>query len=75
VVELTVTGGPGKPRAVRAWVGTENAAGSLKARGEAAGDDYDIHLEVPEAIPDGSELWVELETAAGKATGAFDLKR
>jgi hypothetical protein len=75
VVELTVTGGSGKPRAVRAWVGTENAEGSAKAKGEAEGDDYDVHVEVPATLPQGSKLWVEVETAAGKPRGSFELKR
>ena len=75
VVELTVTGGAGKPRAVRAWVGTESAEGSAKAKGEAAGDDYDVHVEVPAALPGDSKLWVEVETDAGKPRGSFDLKR
>jgi hypothetical protein len=75
VVELAVTGGSGKPKAVRAWIGTESGEGSTKAKGEGKGDDYDIHLEVPANVAPGAKLWVEIEIDAGKPRGSFDLKR
>jgi hypothetical protein len=75
VVELGVTGGSGKPKAVRAWIGTEGGQDSAKAKGEAKDDDYDIHVEVPATIPADAKLWVEIETDAGKPKGSFDLKR
>jgi hypothetical protein len=75
VVELEVTGGGGKPKAVRAWVGGESGEGSAKARGEGKGDDYDVHVEVPSTLAADAKLWVEIETEAGKPRGSFDLKR
>ena len=74
VVELTVTGGTGKPKAVRAWIGVETGEGSAKAKGEVEGDDYDCHVEVPSPLPAGSKLWVEVENDAGKPKGSFELK-
>ena len=74
IVELKVTGGTGKPKAVRAWIGTEGGEGSAKTRGEAEGDDYDLHIELPQTLPAGSKLWVEIETDAGKPKASFDLK-
>src|SRR5687768_8236580 len=47
IVELKVTGGSGKPKAVRAWIGTEGGEGSAKTKGEAEGDEYDLHIELP----------------------------
>jgi hypothetical protein len=75
VVELEVTGGAGKPKAVRAWIGTESGEGSAKARGEGKEDDYDIHVEVPATLAADAKLWVEIETGDGKPRGSFDLKR
>lgn len=71
VFELVVTGGAGKPSAVRVWVGTEAGEGSAKVKAGVDGDDYDVHVDVPATLPAGSELWVEVETAGTKATASF----
>jgi hypothetical protein len=75
VFELAVTGGAAKPTAVRAWVGTEDAEGSTKTKGEAEGDDYDVHVELPATLAPESKLWVELDTAAGSQKVSFDLPK
>ncbi|MBL8757728.1 MAG: hypothetical protein JNK35_04770 [Phycisphaerae bacterium] len=73
--DIAVSGGAGKPAAVRLWVGTQDATGSVKAKAEAEGDGWHAHVEVPNPLPAGAKLWVEVESAAGeKSAAGFDLK-
>lgn len=73
--DIAVSGGVGKPAAVRLWVGTQDAAGSVKAKAEPEGDGWHAHVEVPNPLPAGAKLWVEVESASGeKAAAGFDLK-
>lgn len=65
--------------AVRFWIGTESAVGSMKAKSEienpAEPNRWHTHADVPNPIPAESMLWVEIETDNGeKVTGSFDLK-
>lgn len=64
---LKVTGGSGKVKAIRAWLGTEDAKGSSKATAkmEAEGS-FDAELDVPDPIPADGKLWIELELDSGK---------
>lgn len=80
-IDVWVTTAEGKPvsvSAVRFWIGTEDAKGSLKARADAEGANSPNHwhtlVEVPKPLIDGSKLWVEIETGAGKKAISFDLK-
>ncbi len=68
-VDLSFAKGAAVPGTVRAWVGVESAAGSLKAKLSGTHG----HLEVPKPLPDGSKFWFEVEGATGitKASIAF----
>lgn len=68
VLDIDVEGAP--VAAVRAWVGVASGRGSLKANIEGKEGEYHGHLEVPGALPDGSEIWIELEGPNGKKTQA-----
>jgi hypothetical protein len=57
--------GEAQPAAIRVWIGTEDARGSLKARAEAEGDHYHAHIEAPDPLPEGAAVWVEVESAEG----------
>jgi len=72
VLDIDVEGGT--PAAVRAWVGIESGAGSMKAKIE--GDHgYHGHIEVPATLPEGAQVWIEVEDADGKkSTASFDLE-
>ena len=63
--------------AVRFWIGTEDASGSIKARAAIENPDtpnhWHTHAMVPDLMPEGAMLWVEIETADGRHTGSFDL--
>jgi hypothetical protein len=74
-IDVWVTGGTPKVAAVRFWVGTQDAKGSVKAKAELEKDNWHTHAEVPNPLPEASMLWVEVETDAGaKSLASFDLK-
>jgi len=64
-IDVWIDGGLGEASAVRFWIGTQDAAGSIKAK---AGDEeghWHTHAEVPSPLPDGSMLWVEITAKDG----------
>jgi len=70
-----VSGGVGKPAAVRAWIGSQDAAGSVKAKADAEEHGFHVHVEAPQPLPSGSQLWIEVEDAKGvKTLGSVALK-
>lgn len=74
VIELKLT--PAQPAAAvaRAWIGSENGRGSVKAKLEAEDGGFHGHLEVPAPLPADAKLWVSLQDAAGTQTlGSFAL--
>lgn len=74
-VDFLITSDSSKPAAVRCWIGTQDAKGSIKAKAALEGAQWHTHVEVPNPLPPESKLWVELEDAnAQKHTLAFDLK-
>lgn len=80
VAECEVTGGSGTIAAVRCWIGTKDAKGSIKALAEIenATDPAHrhVHVEVPKPIAAGSQLWIEVEDGSGKKhLAGFDLKQ
>lgn len=81
-IDVRITTADGKPAsvtAVRFWIGTEDAKGSVKARAEIEDPQdpgrWHTHAELPNPLPEGARLWVEIETAEGKKAAGFDLKR
>ncbi|MEX0654651.1 MAG: hypothetical protein WDZ31_02015 [Phycisphaeraceae bacterium] len=63
------------PEAIRAWVGNEQAVGSVKVRAVDRGDFFDADLQVPDPMPEESRLWVEIQTDDGQRhTGSLDLQ-
>jgi len=73
-IDVWVNGGKAG-NAVRFWIGTEDAKGSIKAKAEVEVDHWHTHAEVPDPLPAGSKLWVEVDGDGGaKAVVSFDLK-
>jgi len=73
-IDVWVTGGA-KVAAVRFWIGTEDGKGSMKAKAELESDNWHTHAEVPDPLPAGAKLWVEVEAEGGaKTVVGFDLK-
>ena len=68
--------GAGKVAAVRFWIGVEDGAGSMKAKAELEHTtNWHTHAEVPNPLPAGAKLWVEIEAEGGaKYVVSFDLK-
>ena len=71
---LTVTGGSGKPKSIRGWVGVESGERSIKSKAEEEDNEWHLHHEVSKPMPASSKLWVEIETASGKHKASFDIK-
>lgn len=77
-IDVWLTGDISKVTAVRFWIGTEGGEESIKARADIEDPDepnhWHTHAEIPDPMPARSQLWVEIETAAGSSMSAFDLK-
>lgn len=74
-IDAWVTGGASKVNAVRFWIGTQDAKGSMKAKAELKKDNWHTHVEVPKPMPEGSKLWVEIDAEGReKVLASFDLK-
>jgi hypothetical protein len=74
-IDVWIDGGLGNAAAVRFWIGTEDAKGSIKAKAAVEGNQWHTHGEVPNPLPPDSKLWVEIEGKDGKkSTVSFDLK-
>jgi len=81
-IDVWLTSADGKPApvaAVRFWIGTQDAKGSVKSKADiensAEPNHWHTHAEVPSPMPEGSRLWVEIEATSGqKSTGSFDLR-
>ena len=73
--DVVITGG--EPKAVRFWIGTQDAKGSVKAKAEEeTTNNWHTHVEVPDPLPAGSKFWVEVEPPTGESFAAsFDLKQ
>jgi hypothetical protein len=79
-IDCSVSGTSGSVSAVRCWIGTKDASGSIKSLAEvedaAEPAHRHAHVEVPKPLEDGSQLWVEIEDSSGsKHVAGFDLKR
>ena len=67
--------GQGEPKAVRAWVGVDSGKGSIKTKAEEEKEgEWHAHHQVSKPLPPKNQLWIELETGAGKKMAAFDYK-
>jgi hypothetical protein len=67
-IDARVTSTTAKVVAVRFWVGTQDAKGSLKAKASLEKDAWHTHVEVPATLPADSKLWVEVESDKGEKT-------
>lgn len=73
-VWVTAPEGASPVKAVRFWVGSEDAAGSVKARAELEKDNWHTHADIPATLSPDAKIWVEIENEAGeKSTGGFAL--
>lgn len=79
VTIMPTAGATTKAAAVRFWIGTQDAKGSVKAKAEIEDpkdpNRWHVHAEIPNPMPAGSKLWVEIEDdKSGIKAGSFDLK-
>lgn len=62
-------------KAVRIWVGPENAGGVMVVKAEVENDYQHGHVEVPAPVPADAKLWIEIENPAGETfKGSTPLK-
>lgn len=76
-IDATITGA--EPIAVRFWIGTRDGRGSVKAKAAVedphAPNRWHTHVEIPNPMPEGSQLWIEVELEGGaRKVGGVDLK-
>lgn len=65
----------GEVKAVRLWVGPEDASGVMVAKTAIENDYQHGHVELPDPIPADAKLWIEIENPAGETfKGATPLK-
>ncbi len=70
---IKVTGG--EVKAVRIWVGPEDASGVMVVKTEIENDYNHGHVEVPAPVADDAKLWIEIETPTGETLkGSTPLK-
>ncbi len=75
-IDIWLNGGVGDAAAVRFWIGTEDAQGSVKAKADVEAGHWHAHAEVPDPLPVESKLWVEIEAKDGKkSVASFGLSR
>lgn len=72
-------GAPVRVTAVRFWIGTAGARGSVKVKADIEDpqgpNHWHTHAEIPDPLPPDAKLWVEIETAPDyRAAVAFPLK-
>lgn len=60
------------PKALRVWVGVEDATGSKKADGKKGTATFTGEVDVPNPLPEKAKLWVEIETDTGISKGSFE---
>lgn len=74
-IDLDVAAGATLPEVVRGWIGVESGQGSRKARFEKeSATTLHGHVEVPDPLPAGSSLWLEIDGTAGSVRASVALK-
>ena len=78
ILEIKVTGITKGAATVRAWAGSEDAKGAVKAKADYRADEdmFDVHVETGASLPAGAKWWVEVQPTGGKAvTASFDIAK
>jgi hypothetical protein len=73
--DLDFAAGKPLPGTVRGWIGIESGVGSMKVRfAKETATRMHGHPEVPKPLPDGSRLWLEVETPAGAQRASLPIQ-
>jgi hypothetical protein len=59
------------PKALRVWIGTEDAKGSEKATLTKKTTTFGGIAKVPTPLPAETKVWVEIETDSGVSKGSY----
>lgn len=72
--DFTVTGGEAMPKALRAWIGSESAEETGKARVDlSAKGTAHGHLDVPKPLKPEHRLWIEVESGGKRQRSSVAL--
>lgn len=75
-LDIKLSGSTARPAAVRVWIGSQDGKGAMKQKADGDGKEYHAHADVPDPIPAGAQLWVEIDDGkGGKAVGGFAIKK
>ncbi|MBN8645656.1 MAG: hypothetical protein J0L61_10515, partial [Planctomycetes bacterium] len=75
-LDIKLSGSPAKPAAVRVWIGSQDGKGAMKQKADGDGKEYHAHADVPNPIPAGAQLWVEIDDGKGsKSVGGFPISK
>ncbi|MFK7740271.1 MAG: hypothetical protein AB8H80_08100 [Planctomycetota bacterium] len=75
-VELIFASGKERITTARGWVGLESGVGSMKNSWHTEGEtNIHGHIEVPDPMPAGSKLWVELQKGDKTETVSVDFHK
>jgi hypothetical protein len=78
VLSLTIEGADPATLTVRAWLGVEDASGSVVAQADYEADHKEFHAhlsEVPEKLADDAKWWVEIQKGDDKSVISFDMHK
>ncbi len=75
-LDIKLSGSPAKPAAVRVWIGSQDGKGAMKHKADGDGKEYHAHADVPNPIPAGAQLWVEIDDGKGsKSVCGFPISK
>ncbi len=75
-LDIRLSGSTARPAAVRVWIGAQDGKGAMKQKADGGGAEFHAHADVPSPIPEGAQLWVEIDDGkGGKSVGGFPLKK
>lgn len=75
-LDIKLSGSAAKPAAVRVWIGSQDGKGAMKQKADGSGNEYHAHADVPNPIPAGAKLWIEIDDGKGdKAVGGLAISK
>lgn len=75
-LDIKLSGSTANPAAVRVWIGSQDGKGAMKQKADGRGNEYHAHADVPNPIPAGAQLWIEIDDGKGnKSVGGIAIKR